>query len=215
MEHYTKIIEALIYVQGDDGLSASQLKEVLKLESITISRKLLKEFKEEFNKQDRGINVYEFNDIFKFLTTEEAKEVISDLVTIVKRQNLSQAAIETAGIIAYKQPVTRSMINNIRGVVSDGIVINLLTKGIIEEVGVAPTPGSPILYGITDKFYDYFKIQSLSELPPFPEFNNYNEEGNLEEDEFDLFNSQRQSEELNQIENTEEKEMIEVEYVEN
>ncbi|MCU4117095.1 SMC-Scp complex subunit ScpB [Mycoplasma zalophi] len=194
MNNYTKIIEALIYVQGDEGLSSKQLKESLKLESITSARTLLKKFADEFNNQDRGIKVHEFNDIFKFLTTDESKDAISELVTVARRQNLSQAAIETAGIIAYKQPITRSMINNIRGVASDHIVVTLLTKGIIEEVGVAQTPGQPILYGITDKFYDYFKIKSLAELPPFPEFNNYSGEGNLNEEEFDLFNSQRQTE---------------------
>ncbi len=108
---------------------------------------------------------------------------------------MSTAGIEVAGIIAYKQPITRSMISNIRGVVSDHIVASLLTKGIIEEVGVAPTPGNPILYGITNKFYDYFKIKTLAELPPFPEFARYKDESEeMEDKEFNLFDSQRQDE---------------------
>lgn len=155
-------------------------------------RKLLKDFKTFFNNQDRGIKVHEFNDVYKFLTVESVKDYISELVTIVRKQRLSNAAIEVAGIVAYKQPVTRSIISNIRGVVSDGIVASLLEKGIIEEVGVAQTPGNPILYGITNKFYDYFKIKTLAELPPFPEFSRYSDvDEDMIDKDFNLFDSQR------------------------
>lgn len=190
-----KIIEALLFIQGSEGLSSEQLKDVLKLNTTNEARLLLRKFKEEFNKQEHGIMVAEFNDVFKFLTTPAVKWAIEELVTIVRKQHLSTAGIEVAGIIAYKQPITRSMISNIRGVVSDHIVTSLLTKGIIEEVGVAPTPGNPILYGITNKFYDYFKIKTLAELPPFPEFTRYKDESEeMEDKEFNLFDSQRQDE---------------------
>ncbi|WP_429980818.1 SMC-Scp complex subunit ScpB, partial [Mycoplasmopsis bovis] len=116
-----------------DGLSSEQVKDVFKLNTIQEGRKLLKDFKTFFNNQDRGIKVHEFNDVYKFLTVESVKDYISELVTIVRKQRLSNAAIEVAGIVAYKQPVTRSIISNIRGVVSDGIVASLLEKGIIEE----------------------------------------------------------------------------------
>ncbi|WP_412031820.1 SMC-Scp complex subunit ScpB [Metamycoplasma buccale] len=186
-------IEALLFMQGSEGLSSEQIKDIFKLNTVQEGRRMLKDFKEYFNKLDRGIKVHEFNDVYKFLTIESVKDYISDLVTITRKQHLSNAAIEVAGIVAYKQPVTRSMISNIRGVASDTIVQNLLIKGIIEEVGVASTPGNPILFGITNKFYDYFKIKTLAELPPFPEFSRYNDETMEEEkDEFNLFDSQRQ-----------------------
>ncbi|BAQ54403.1 SMC-Scp complex subunit ScpB [Mycoplasmopsis arginini] len=187
-----KIIEALLFIQGSDGLSSEQVKDVFKLNTIQEGRKLLKDFKTFFNNQDRGIKVHEFNDVYKFLTVESVKDYISELVTIVRKQRLSNAAIEVAGIVAYKQPVTRSIISNIRGVVSDGIVASLLEKGIIEEVGVAQTPGNPILYGITNKFYDYFKIKTLAELPPFPEFSRYSDvDEDMIDKDFNLFDSQR------------------------
>lgn len=187
-----KIIEALLFIQGSDGLSSEQVKDVFKLNTIQEGRKLLKDFKTFFNNQDRGIKVHEFNDVYKFLTVESVKDYISELVTIVRKQRLSNAAIEVAGIVAYKQPVTRSIISNIRGVVSDGIVTSLLEKGIIEEVGVAQTPGNPILYGITNKFYDYFKIKTLAELPPFPEFSRYSDvDEDMIDKDFNLFDSQR------------------------
>lgn len=187
-----KIIEALLFIQGSDGLSSEQVKDVFKLNTIQEGRKLLKDFKTFFNNQDRGIKVHEFNDVYKFLTVESVKDYISELVTIVRKQRLSNAAIEVAGIVAYKQPVTRSIISNIRGVVSDGIAASLLEKGIIEEVGVAQTPGNPILYGITNKFYDYFKIKTLAELPPFPEFSRYSDvDEDMIDKDFNLFDSQR------------------------
>ncbi|BAP39615.1 SMC-Scp complex subunit ScpB [Metamycoplasma canadense] len=187
-----KIIEALLFIQGSEGISSEQIKDVFKLNTIQEGRKLLKDFMSYFNNLDRGIKVYEFNDVYKFLTVELAKDYISELVTIARKQRLSNAAIEVAGIVAYKQPVTRSIISNIRGVVSDGIVASLLEKGIIEEVGVAQTPGNPILYGITNKFYDYFKIKTLAELPPFPEFSRYSDvDEDMIEKDFNLFDSQR------------------------
>ncbi|AZZ65291.1 segregation/condensation protein B [Metamycoplasma phocicerebrale] len=187
-----KIIEALLFIQGSEGVSSEQIKDVFKLNTIQEGRKLLKDFKQYFNNLDRGIKVHEFNDVYKFLTVEIAKDAIADLVTIVRKQRLSNAAIEVAGIVAYKQPVTRSIISNIRGVASDGIVASLLEKGIIEEVGVASTPGNPILYGITNKFYDYFKIKTLAELPPFPEFNRYSDiDEEMVDKDFNLFDSQR------------------------
>ncbi|AZG68676.1 SMC-Scp complex subunit ScpB [Mycoplasma struthionis] len=195
-----KILEAFLFMQGSEGVSCEQIKEVFKLNTINEARKMLRDFKEEFNKQEHGFKVHEFNDIFKFLTIEAVKDYVSDLVTIARKQKLSNAGIEVAGIVAYKQPVTRSMISNIRGVVSDGIVSSLLEKGIIEEVGIASTPGNPILYGITNKFYDYFKIKTLAELPPFPEFNQFEFEENEEyEKDFNLFDSQRQDTDNNGV----------------
>ena len=195
-----KIIEALLFVQGTEGLSSIQLKDIFKLNTVHEARKLLRDFKEKFNKENaHGIRVYEFNDVFKFLTTPEVKPAIEELATVVKKQHLSNAGIEVAGIIAYKQPVTRGMISNMRGIVSDNIVATWLTKGIIEEVGVSPTPGNPILYGITNKFYDYFQIKTLAELPPFPEFARYVEEDDGIEKDFNLFDSQRQDEPIRDV----------------
>ncbi|MDC8921353.1 SMC-Scp complex subunit ScpB [Metamycoplasma hyosynoviae] len=186
-----KALEALLFIQGSEGVSSTQIKDVFKFATVHEARALLRKFKEDFNAEKRGIMVAEFNDVFKFLTVPSVKTYIEDLVTITRKQHLSNAGIEVAGIVAYKQPVTRSMISNIRGVVSDHVVSILLTKGIIEEVGVAPTPGNPILYGITNKFYDYFKIKTLAELPPFPEFARYTEESTDEDKDFNLFDSQR------------------------
>ena len=187
MSNYSKVIEALLYVQGEEGITPKQLKDVLSIPKLN-ARKLLQKFMDDFNKNDdHGIQVMNFNDVFKFATKDEINEYISILVTSVKKQKLSSSAIETAGIIAYKQPITKSQINNIRGVASEGVVNTLLLKGIIEEKGIAKSPGNPVLFGITNKFYDYFGINSLKELPAL---NEIDDTLNIDED-FDLYQSQR------------------------
>lgn len=182
-----KAIEALLYIQGEKGLTPSDVKNTLDMPTLN-ARKQLMAFKEEFNDSDRGLMVVEFNDVFKLATREEYKDVISKMVTVIKKQKLSGSAIETAGIIAYKQPITKSQINDIRGVSSEATVNTLLVKGLIEEKGIAQTPGNPVLYGITDKFYDYFNIKSLKELPKLSEF----DESEGVDNDFELFSSQRQ-----------------------
>ncbi|MBN3534417.1 SMC-Scp complex subunit ScpB [Mycoplasma procyoni] len=195
-----KIIEALLYMQGEEGLSSEQLQHVFKLNTVNEARRLLKSFLEKFNQIERGIFVVEFNDVFKFATRddEEVKNALSELVTVTRKRKLSNAAIEVAAIVAYKQPVTRSMVSAIRGVISDQVMASLLLMGIIEEVGISPTIGQPTLYGITNRFYDYFKLKSLQDLPKFTEFDQFVEETAEAMDEerleeaFDLFGSQRE-----------------------
>ncbi len=185
-----KILEALLYVQGDEGLTLPQVKDIFGLNTIPEARKVMNDFIKSYNDKDGGLKVVNFNEVYKLATRETVKDYITKMVTVVKKHRLSNAAIEVAGITAYKQPVTRSAINNIRGVASDQVLNTLLTKGVIEEVGISPTPGNPILYGITNKFYDYFKIKSLAELPKLTEFNFVDGVENEAED-FNLFDSQR------------------------
>ncbi len=181
-----KIIEALLYVKGNEGLTPRSFASVYEEMNTSIARKELKTFMEEWNNDEHGIVVVEYKDHFKFATDVELHDKISELVTNEKKQRLSNAAIEAAGIIAYKQPVTKSQVNSIRGVASEAVVNTLLMKGLIEEAGVAETPGRPILYKISSKFYDYFNISSLKELPKLSEFEEEQENG-----DFELFSSQR------------------------
>lgn len=184
-----KILEALLYVQGDEGLTLSQVKDIFNLNTIPEARKVMNDFIKNYNKSDGALKVVNFNEIYKLATREPFKEYITKMVQVVKKKRLSNAAIEVAGIVAYKQPVTRSIINNIRGVSSEHVLNTLLAKGVVEEVGISPTPGNPVLYGITNKFYDYFKIKSLAELPRLTELNFI--DGVENEEEFNLFDSQR------------------------
>lgn len=191
----TRIIEAILYLQGEKGVSSLQLQNCLKLAKISEASKLLKDFAIEFNRQKRGILVVEFDDIFKFVTAKDLKPFIIDFVSNERKYRLSNSSIEVAAIIAYKQPVTRSTIAQIRGGInSDYIVGSLLAKGIIEELGTASTPGNPTLYGVTSRFFDYFKLRSAKDLPKFQEFDLFShEDQNSQVDNFDLFSSQREN----------------------
>ena len=184
----TNIAEALLYIRGNEGLTPKDLKETIDI-STSDARKILKQFLKEYNEKNGALILLEFNDVFKFATREEYSDHISKLVTVIKKRKLSGSAIETAGIIAYKQPITKSQVNEIRGVSSEATVNTLLVKGLIEEKGIAQTPGNPVLYGITDKFYDYFNIKSLKELPKLEEF----DESEGVDNDFELFSSQRET----------------------
>ena len=188
-----RIIEAILYIKGDEGITVEQLKEIFKLETIASAKKMMNDFVANFKQVKRGIRVEEYNGIYKFVTAPEAKEYIEALVTREQRAKLSDSALEVVGIIAYKAPITRSSINSIRSKNSDHIVSSLLLKGLIEEVGIAKSPGNPILYGVTDKFYDYFRIRSINELPRLNEFNQIDVESEEDEAEvIDLYSSQRE-----------------------
>ncbi|RIV16977.1 SMC-Scp complex subunit ScpB [Mycoplasmopsis gallopavonis] len=186
-----KIIEALLYIQGDEGINLEQVKEIFNLNTLAEAKKIMIDFQRHFNDEDRGLKVVAFNDVYKLATRESVKEYIQKMVSVTKKHKLSNAAIEVAGIVAYKQPVTRSQIAQIRGAASDQVINTLLVKGVIEEVGVAQTPGHPVLYGVTNKFYDYFKISTMRDLPSLTDFN-YVEGLENEANDFDLFSSQRE-----------------------
>ncbi|WP_416373950.1 SMC-Scp complex subunit ScpB [Mycoplasmopsis felis] len=103
-----------------------------------------------------GLKVVNFNDVYKLATRESIKKYIVKFITVNKPQRLSNAAIEVAGIIAYKQPITRGQINKVRGAASDQVINTLLIKGVIEEVGISPTPG--------DQFYMVLQISFMTIL---------------------------------------------------
>ncbi|ATO30836.1 segregation and condensation protein B [Mycoplasmopsis bovirhinis] len=187
-----KILEALLYIQGDEGLTLEQVKQVFNLNNVTEAKKVMQDFHKSYNQEDRGLKVVNYDEIYKLATRESVKDYVSKLVTIVRPNKLSNAAIEVAGIVAYKQPITKSQITKIRGgAASDSIINNLVEKGVIEEVGISPTPGKPILYGVTSKFYDHFHITSLKDLPKINDFN-YIDATESENANFDLFSSQRE-----------------------
>lgn len=187
-----KILESLLYIQGDAGLTLEQVKLVFNLNNVIEAKKVMQDFHKAYNSEDRGLKVVVYDEIYKLATRESVKDYVSKLVTIVRPNKLSNAAIEVAGIIAYKQPITKSQITKIRGgASSDQIINNLVQKGVVEEVGVSPTPGKPILYGVTSKFYDHFRLTSLRDLPKMDDFN-YIDASESENNNFDLFSSQRE-----------------------
>jgi len=140
---------------------------------------LKREYEESEN---RGIILIQLAGTYQLATKKEHAIYLKRLVETPAQSTLSQAALETLTIIAYKQPITRLEIEEIRGVKADHVLQTLVAKGLVQEVGRADGPGRPILYGTTKEFLDYFGLKGLEELPPLPD-----EKNAYEQEEADLF----------------------------
>jgi segregation and condensation protein B len=158
------VIEGLLFASGDEGLDAKQLAEVLEIDP-HLASDLVLELRDELKRAGRGIQIVEVAGAFQLTTIAEHAPYFERLAYSPSRSSLSQAALETLSIIAYKQPITRVEIEDIRGVKSDRALHTLGGKDLIEETGRAEAVGRPILYGTTKQFLDYFGLSSLRELP--------------------------------------------------
>lgn len=189
------IIEALLFA-SDEELSLEQIKNLLYLYNISVSLKEIEEcinkINEEYKKNGNAFEIIKIAGGYQFATKKEYGEFISKMRIESQRKKLSQSALETLAIIAYKQPITRSEIEFIRGVNVDYIVNSLLEKDLIMIKGRANSPGRPIIYGTTDNFLKILGLNSLEDLPKLKEINeilkNEKIEGIREED-IELFNS--------------------------
>lgn len=117
---------------------------------------------------ERGLFVQRMGDRVQLTTTPDAAPYIEHFLE-VEHGHLSRASLETLAIVAYRQPVTRAMIEAVRGVNSDHAVSTLIARGVIEDVGRAPSPGRPVLFGTSIRFLEYFGLQRPDDLPPLPE----------------------------------------------
>jgi len=122
-----------------------------------------------FEEEKRGIVVKRYGDHLRLETRAEYAPYVERLLQPVQRQSLSQTAMETLAVIAYRQPTTKGEVEQVRGVKCDYSVQSLLAKGLIKEVGRKEALGRPILYATTDKFLEHFGISDLRELPPLPD----------------------------------------------
>ena len=167
MTELAKIIEAILFVSGEPvqlGAVARAL-EVTELEVSAAADELASYY--DYNR--RGICLKRFGTHIQLSTRPDYAPQIEKLLQPIQKQSLSQAALETLAVVAYKQPVTRLDIEAVRGVKCDYSVQSLMNKGLIEEVGRKETLGRPILYGTTDAFLSHFGLTSLQDLPQPPE----------------------------------------------
>ncbi|KGG81394.1 segregation and condensation protein B [Caloranaerobacter azorensis H53214] len=157
------IIEALLFTWGDP-LSLKDISSIIGISKEDVYN-IINEMIEEFNYNRRGVQIVQFNDKYQLSTRPEHHEWISKLYTPKTSKGLSNAALETLSIIAYKQPITKTEIEAIRGVKCDKALNTLLDKKLIKEVGRLEKTGRPILYGTTDEFLLQFGLKSIDELP--------------------------------------------------
>lgn len=162
------ILEALFFV-ADEPLSLSRLSEVTG-EKRTDIKECLEELAAEYVKKNRGFQLREIGGGYRLYTHPAYAPYIEKLVLASDFRRLTQASLETLSIIAYKQPMTRHEIGEIRGVNAEAVISSLLEKGLIEEAGRKDSAGQPILYRTTRVFLEAFGLKSLEDLPPIEEF---------------------------------------------
>lgn len=172
------IVEGLLYMVGDDGLKVEQLASVID-KSIEDSEAILNSIQSKYTNENFGIELVNYGKTYKFITKQEVAPYIQALFHTSKPNTLSQSALETLAIIAYKQPITRVEIEELRGVGADMMLRKLQARNLIREAGRSDAPGKPILYEVTEEFMDSFKLYTLNELPDLPEFNSDEENENL------------------------------------
>lgn len=160
---YFSIIESLLYVTGEP-LKIGEIANILEC-SIDFTKELMDELIVKYEEEYRGIKIIEVNDGYQFVTKPCNSEYIQKLLKTNIRQSLSQASLETLAIIAYKQPITRVEIEEIRGVKSDRAVYTLLEKKLIKDIGRKNVPGRPIIYATTEEFLKHFDFHNLDAMP--------------------------------------------------
>ena len=188
MTNYISVLEGLLFVAGDDGISLEEASYILELERSAV-RQLLDELKKRLEDENSGLELLLTASHYKLVTKASLKSYIEKYAVSPYSSQLSQASLETLAIIAYKQPVTRVDIESIRGVQSSGSIQKLLLRDLIEEAGRLDSPGRPKLYKTTAHFMDYFGLESLDALPDASDlFDLDSEEANqLFRDNHDLF----------------------------
>ena len=155
-------IEALIFAWGDP----IEVKEIANFFEVEISKvnKTIEELKTDY--RERGIRLQVAGGLVTFSTNPEYGESIKSFGIQVLKKNITEANMETLSVIAYLGPTTKAVVDNVRGVNSDGSIQNLLKNELIYEVGRLKAPGKPFVYKVTDKFLMTFNIESLDDLPP-------------------------------------------------
>ena len=172
-------IEALLFVAGEDGLRVRQLADLLSIPPTGVIQSLEKLAEKYRKDEDSSLVLLETSNAYKIVTKQDFADLLREYSKAPINQSLSRAALETLSIIAYKQPITRIEVDEIRGVNSSGAISKLQIFDLIRENGKKEVLGRPNLYVTTDYFLDYMGINSLEELPVVEETELITEESQL------------------------------------
>ena len=170
-ENMEAIVEGLLYIVGDEGVRADQIARVID-KSVEDTEVILQNIQRKYASDLFGIELVDYGHSYKFISKKAVFPYAQELFHTAKPNTLSQSALETLAIIAYKQPITRVEIEELRGVGADMMLRKLMARNLIREAGRSEAPGRPILYEVTEEFMDSFKLYSLNELPDLPEYSN-------------------------------------------
>ena len=161
-------IEAILFAAGRE-VKITELMSALEVSSEEVIT-IVESMKEDYKKENRGLQIINVEDAYQLCTKKEYYEIIYSIFDKRNKPNLSQAALETLAIIAYNPKITRAEIESIRGVNSDGTIYKLLDYNLIEETGKLDAPGRPGTYGVTSEFLRMFRLSNLNELPELPRY---------------------------------------------
>ena len=184
-EEAKRIIEAVLFASGEP-ISIERFSLVFEIEpnEVVSTMELLNK---RINASDSGLELLKLDNAYQLATKSAYAEYIKKAFDIRRRTPLSSAALEVLAVVAYNQPVTKSFVEQVRGVDCSGVVTTLIEKGLIEEKGRLELPGKPLLYGTTKNFLRCFNLSDLTELPPLPksgeELNDVGEQLELNPDE--------------------------------
>ena len=160
-------IESILFVAGE-AVALPDLARALQTGEDELNREL-ERIADAYDFEQRGFMLKRFGNNVQLATRPLYSDDVVRLLQPVQRQSLSQAAMETLAVVAYRQPVTRAEVEQVRGVKCDYSLQSLIYKGLIREVGRKDTIGRPILFGTTDEFLSHFGLRELADLPPLPE----------------------------------------------
>ncbi|WP_339022480.1 SMC-Scp complex subunit ScpB [Spiroplasma endosymbiont of Crioceris asparagi] len=165
------LTEGLLFLSGDAGASVSDIKTLLGMKSSSEVTKIINSLIKKYqNDKFSGLDIQNFaGDKYRMIVKKENYNYYLKLENVKLEAKLSPASLEVLSIIAYKSPISKAQIEDIRGVNCDGVIYKLRLRNLIHEIGRSEGPGRPILFGVTDEFMKYFNINSLDELPALKE----------------------------------------------
>ncbi len=168
-QHIKGVVESLLFV-NEKPVMLDRIKKVMETVSSADIKKAIFILQSEYDERSSGMMIVEIAGGYQMLSNPVYASYLRSFYKTKHKEKLSKPALESMAIIAYKQPVTRSDIELIRGVNSDGVVAHLVNKELIKVVGRKDVPGRPFVYGTTKQFLEYFGLKSLDDLPALEEF---------------------------------------------
>lgn len=174
------VIEAVLYAAGEDGIELGRLSQILGISSAATRQQLEAYAQKLDDSPERGLKLRSSDERYYLLTKPEYAAALKKYFQGPPASSLSQAALEVLAIIAYKQPVTRVDIDELRGVHSSGALQTLVTHQLIEEAGRLDAPGRPIMYATSTRFLDYFGLARIEDLPQLPDEQDVGSDENLD-----------------------------------
>ena len=210
MKHAKGVLEALLF-SASKPLTPNDIRKVLKSLTPAQIKNIVTDLKKDYEKSQKSFEIIEIAGGYEITTRKEYAPWICRIEMQKKNKQATQSALETLAILAYKQPLTRAEIEELRGVDVSGVLANLVDKGFVKIVGKKEIPGRPFIYGTTDKFLEHFGLNSLKDLPDIGEIQSLVDQSIRKEDLLGTQNivevSDDQNEGSDESENTEKSEI--------